>query len=204
MKAFGSACILAGGRGERMRGQDKLYLELGGERLAARIAASLRLRFDDLIEATARPEAFAALGLRCVADEPGYAGPLAGLLAGLRAAKSRWLYLIAVDMPAFSLAWIDGLAARVRLAESRGEGALACAAASGPFFEPFQAFYSRGLLGPASAADAPPPRSIQRLLEGRELLRVPEAEALACGAPALFRGINTPEELAEARLAFSP
>jgi molybdopterin-guanine dinucleotide biosynthesis protein A len=185
-----------------MRGQDKLYLELGGERLAARIAYSLRQRFDDLIVATSRPEAFSGLGLRCVPDEAGYQGPLAGLLAGLRAAKSRWLYLIAVDMPAFSLPWVDGLVRRIE--EAGGPEALACAAGAGPFFEPFQAFYSRGLLELAGRAEATPARSIQRLLEGRRVLRVPEAEVLAYGEPALFQGINTPEELAAARLAYSP
>jgi molybdenum cofactor guanylyltransferase len=204
MRPFGSACILAGGRGERMRGQDKLYLELGGERLAARIAAALRQRFDDLIVATARPEAFEALGLRCVADEPGYQGPLAGLLSGLRSAESRWLYLIAVDMPAFSLPWVDGLVRRIEQAGGTGPEALACAAAAGPFFEPFQAFYSRGLLELAGRAEAGSIRSIQRLLDGGRVLRVPEAEALAYGSPALFQGINTPEELAAARLAYSP
>jgi len=204
MRAFGSACILAGGRGERMRGQDKLYLELGGERLAARIAASLRQRFDDLIVATARPEAFLSLGLRCVPDEPGYEGPLAGLVAGLRAADSRWLYLIAVDMPAFSPAWIDELARRIGLAEGQGPEALACAAASGPFFEPFQAFYSRNLLDGLYAADGTSARSIQRLLSGKPVLRIPENQAMFYGAPGLFKGINTPEELAEARLAYSP
>jgi molybdopterin-guanine dinucleotide biosynthesis protein A len=187
-----------------MRGQDKLYLELGGERLAARIAYSLRQRFDDLIVATSRPEAFESLGLRCVPDEAGYQGPLAGLLAGLRAANSRWLYLIAVDMPAFSLPWIDGLVRRIEQAGGTGPEALACAAGAGPFFEPFQAFYSRRILDCARAEEAPPARSIQRLLEGRRILRVPEAEVLAYGSPALFQGINTPEELAAARLAYSP
>lgn len=204
MKAFGSACILAGGRGERMRGQDKLYLELGGERLAARIAASLRQRFEDVIVATSRPEAFLSLGLRCVSDEPGYEGPLAGLLAGLRAANSRWLYLIAVDMPAFSLPWVDELMRRISQAESAGEKAAACAAASGPYFEPFQAFYSCSLLDHAAGGGAKPARSIQRMLAGKQVLRVPEAQALGYGAPALFQGINTPEELAAARLAISP
>ncbi|TFG84021.1 MAG: molybdenum cofactor guanylyltransferase [Spirochaetales bacterium] len=204
MRSFGSACVLAGGKGFRLGGRDKLYMELGGERLAWRVVRSLQSRFDDIIVATGRPESFAGMGVRTVTDEPGFQGPLAGLLSALRATTSLWLYLIAVDMPRFSTAWVDLLEARIG---ERAEGApepLACVASSGAFFEPFQAFYHFALPDIASkaASSGDPHGSIQALLSGRPLLRIGDADVLAACAPDLFFSVNTPEDLAAANDTF--
>jgi molybdopterin-guanine dinucleotide biosynthesis protein A len=110
---FGTACVLAGGRGRRMRGLDKLYLEHDGERLLSRIARQLATRYSDLLAVSSKPEAFTGLGFRVVPDVIKDSGPLGGLYADLLAAKSEWVYLLACDMPFFSGAWVDDLEAAI-------------------------------------------------------------------------------------------
>ncbi|WP_442753604.1 molybdenum cofactor guanylyltransferase MobA [Methylocystis sp. JAN1] len=77
--------LLAGGLARRMGGGDKPLLEIGGrpilalaiERLGAQCAALV-------INANGDPARFAAFGLPVVADSvAGFAGPLAGVLAGM-------------------------------------------------------------------------------------------------------------------------
>ncbi len=143
--AFGSACVLAGGSGRRLAGRDKLRLELGGERLLGRVERQLRSAFGDIVAASGRPEAFGGLGYRVVPDALPGLGPLSGLLAGLRAARSRWVYLVACDMPFFEGRWAEELMARARSIEDSGSRALAVAARAGPYHEPFHALYNVGL-----------------------------------------------------------
>src|SRR5690349_1031229 len=85
--------ILAGGRSRRMGGGDKTLRSLGGRTMLAHIAARLRPQVGCIIiNANGDQARFAALGLPVVADATDdFAGPLAGVLAGMRwaAAHSR-------------------------------------------------------------------------------------------------------------------
>ena len=160
MERFGSAAILAGGEGRRMLGLDKLAIELGGERVAARIARILRLRFDDILVVTPRPEAFDGLGLRAIRDIVPGRGPLGGLHAALAASRSEWLYMTACDMPWQSLDWIDLLESRIETREAEesrsdplpsSRRCLAVLARSRGYLEPFSAFYSRAFASLSAA-----------------------------------------------------
>jgi len=201
---FGTACVLAGGRGRRMEGRDKLRLEFSGERLLARIARQLASRFVDLVAVSSRPDALEGLGYRVEPDTCSCGGPLAGLHAGLLAARSEWVYLVACDMPYFSAAWVDELERRI---DESGASPLAAAARAGPFFEPFHAFYRRSLAGGieaafASAGDADKRPSMQSVVRGRPALLVDGPAAIpgaaAAGAVPLFFNVNTPDDLASA------
>jgi molybdenum cofactor guanylyltransferase len=77
--------ILAGGLARRMGGGDKPLREIGGRTILERIIARLAPQCDGLIlNANGDPARFESLGLPVVADQaPGFAGPLAGLLAAL-------------------------------------------------------------------------------------------------------------------------
>jgi len=77
--------ILAGGRAERMGGGDKSLRAVGGKAILARVIERVRPQVDDLVlNANGDPARFAALGLPVVPDSiPDFAGPLAGVLAGL-------------------------------------------------------------------------------------------------------------------------
>ena len=195
---FGTACVLAGGQGRRMEGRDKLALEFRGERLLARIERQLRGRFADLVAVSNRPDAFRGLGYRVVPDTFSGAGPLAGLHAGLVAARGEWVYLVACDMPFFSAAHVDALAAAVAEAEAAGRSPVAAAVRSGAFFEPFHALYSRSLVGSIEAAFAAPGRapSIQSLLRSLPMAFLDSSPAV--DGSSLFVNVNTPVELAAA------
>ncbi len=77
--------LLAGGRAQRMGGGDKGLLELGGRPLLAHVIDRLRPQVDRLVlNANGDPARFAGFGLPVIADSvPDFAGPLAGVLAGL-------------------------------------------------------------------------------------------------------------------------
>ncbi len=77
--------ILAGGLSSRMGGGDKCLLSLGSETLLQQVIARLRPQVSAMVlNANGDPSRFADYCLPVVADGiEGYAGPLAGVLAGL-------------------------------------------------------------------------------------------------------------------------
>lgn len=97
--------VLAGGRGMRMGGVDKGLQTLHGEPLAAHVLKRLAPQCGALlISANRHPETYMALGApfgaEIVADTlPGFPGPLAGLLAGLRTARTAYLLSAPCDTP---------------------------------------------------------------------------------------------------------
>ncbi|RFU46704.1 molybdenum cofactor guanylyltransferase MobA [Paraburkholderia sp. DHOC27] len=107
--------VLAGGRGTRMGGVDKGLQRLHGEPLAAHVIKRLAPQTGALlISANRNTAAYAELaapyGARVVADTlPGFPGPLAGLLAGLRAAGTEFVLSAPCDSPGLP----DDLAARL-------------------------------------------------------------------------------------------
>lgn len=199
--AFGTACVLAGGRGRRMEGRDKLYIEFAGQRLLARMAASLGTRFDDLVAISPRADAFDGLGYRVVPDELPDGGPLVGLLTALRTSTSDWVYLVACDMPFFSAAWVDRLMAGLEQAVAGGGHPVAAAARSGPFYEPFHAFYHASLAPriEAAIANGTRPPSIQSVVRPHDMLLVDMVEDYVDGQR-LFVNLNTPSDITEAEL----
>lgn len=96
-----SILILAGGRGQRMGGRDKGLVDWRGQPLVAQVQAAVRALTDDLIISCNRnAERYAQWADRVVADEePGFPGPLAGLLAGLAVARHDWVLLLPCDAP---------------------------------------------------------------------------------------------------------
>ena len=77
--------ILAGGLATRMGGGDKCLLTLGDRPILAQVIDRLRPQVAAIaLNANGDPARFARFGLPVLADSgTGYAGPLAGVLAGL-------------------------------------------------------------------------------------------------------------------------
>ena len=77
--------VLAGGLGRRMGGGDKPLTKIGGATILSRAIARLAPQCAGmLLNANGDPARFADTGLPVVADDvPDFAGPLAGILAGL-------------------------------------------------------------------------------------------------------------------------
>jgi len=126
--------ILAGGRSTRMGGGDKALLPLGGRPLLAHVIDRLRPQVDALaLNANGDPARFAAFGLPIAADTIGdFAGPLAGILAGLGWARRQRqvpdaIVTAAADTPFFPVDLVERLATAARrggLAVARTNGRL--------------------------------------------------------------------------------
>jgi molybdopterin-guanine dinucleotide biosynthesis protein A len=98
--------LLAGGLARRMGGGDKPLRKIGGRTILERAIERLQAQCDALIlNANGDPARFAATGLVVVPDDvPGFAGPLAGILAALDwTARNRpeiaWVASAAADSP---------------------------------------------------------------------------------------------------------
>lgn len=98
--------ILAGGKATRMGGGDKGLLPLGGTPILTHVIERLRPQVKALaLNANSDPARFAAFELPVVCDSiEGFAGPLAGVLAGLdwaAGAGGEYIVTAAADTPFF-------------------------------------------------------------------------------------------------------
>lgn len=126
--------LLAGGLARRMGGADKGLVALAGRAMLAHIIERVQPQVAALIiNANGDPARFDAFGLP-VAPDPigGFAGPLAGILAGMawaraNAPSAKWLASIPSDTPFLP----RDLVARLREAALREGRPLACAASGG-------------------------------------------------------------------------
>jgi molybdopterin-guanine dinucleotide biosynthesis protein A len=126
--------LLAGGQGRRMGGGDKCLRQLGGRSILARVIERARPQCTELIlNANGDPGRFEGFGLPVVADGiAGFAGPLAGILAGLEWARTArpeipWVVTIATDTPFFPTDLVSALLEAVEFAHAD----LACATSEG-------------------------------------------------------------------------
>lgn len=91
--------ILAGGRGSRLGGADKAWLQRGGVPQVQRLAQRWPDGIAAVLVSSNRPDPrYAALGLQPLGDERPDTGPLGGLLTLARAAATPWLLSLPVDV----------------------------------------------------------------------------------------------------------
>lgn len=97
--------ILAGGRGSRMGGVDKGLQPFQGTTLAQHALARLALQVGGvMINANRNLDAYRGLGAPVWPDDPpDFAGPLAGMLAGLSHCATEYLLTVPCDTPNFPL-----------------------------------------------------------------------------------------------------
>jgi molybdopterin-guanine dinucleotide biosynthesis protein A len=96
-----SGVVLAGGQGRRMGGVDKGLKPLRGKPMAQWALERLAPQVDEiLINCNQNLDAYARFGYRLVPDEiGGFAGPLAGLHASLKAAAHTLVVTVPCDSP---------------------------------------------------------------------------------------------------------
>jgi molybdopterin-guanine dinucleotide biosynthesis protein A len=126
--------LLAGGLARRMGGGDKALIEIAGRSILQIAIDRLAPQVDAMVlNANGDAQRFKEFGLDVVPDPvEGYAGPLAGVLAGIDWSlamhpQTEWVVTAASDSPFFPLDLVQSLMTAVT-----DEGAdLACAASGG-------------------------------------------------------------------------
>ncbi|MBI1244208.1 MAG: molybdenum cofactor guanylyltransferase MobA [Alphaproteobacteria bacterium] len=126
--------VLAGGRSTRMGGGDKCLRDLGGRPILSHIVERARGQVGALaLNANGDSSRFSAFGLPVIADTvEGFAGPLAGVLAGLEWAgtpgsTATWVASFASDAPFFPRDLVE----RMHAAVIREHADMACARSAG-------------------------------------------------------------------------
>ena len=108
--------ILAGGRGSRMGSVDKGLQPFRGKPMVSHVLTRFQLQVDEvLINANRSIEEYAAFGYRVIADAiDGFAGPLAGLHAGMTNASHPLVATAPCDSPFLPLDLVARLAAAMQ------------------------------------------------------------------------------------------
>ncbi|MGE0875917.1 MAG: molybdenum cofactor guanylyltransferase MobA [Burkholderiales bacterium] len=182
--------VLAGGMGRRMGSVDKGLALLHGKPMVEHVLERFAPQVDALIiNANRSTDAYAKYGYRVVGDAVGgYAGPLAGLHAGLSAAETEFVVTVPCDSPFLPL----DLVARLRDARDAADADIAVAK-TGAQAHPVFALVRRAVLDHLTRFLAGGGRKIDAWYATLSVVEVSfddQADA--------FRNINTPEELRDA------
>jgi len=180
-----SAIVLAGGQGRRMGGVDKGLQLLRGKPMVEWVLERLAPQVSEIIvNANQNIERYEKYGRRVVRDEiAGFAGPLAGLHAGLKAAAHPLVVTVPCDSPFLPADLVS------RLQENLRENHLAVAK-TGEQPHPVFALMKRQVRESLEAFLAAGGRKIDAWYAALKVVEVSfddEADA--------FRNINTLEEL---------
>lgn len=191
--------ILAGGLATRMGGGDKGALPLGSSTLLDHVIARLSPQVDGLaLNANGNATRFAHLGLPVLADSiDGFAGPLAGVLAGLDWAAERGadhIVTAAADTPFFPC----DLVPQLQLASEGMAHPLALAATPDPIRgtsrHPTFGLWPVALRDDLRAALNDGVRKVVQWTDGHD----GRLAMFPVGAIDPFFNVNTPEDLARA------
>lgn len=205
MKQSIAGIILAGGLSRRMGGGDKPLVMLEGRPLLAHVMDRLQGQVGAVaINANGDPARLAAFARPVVQDSvEGFAGPLAGILAGLEWASAstdaRRILTVAADSPFFPMNLADRLFAATEGREQRI--AVACSAGRR---HPTFALWPVGLAASLrSALLDEDERKVGAFIDRHDHVEVDfELQQIANGSYDPFFNVNTPSDLTEAaRLA---
>lgn len=179
-------------------GVDKTLLDIDGQALISRVAEAVGSACEHTIVVTNRPEALEEIvlpaGVRVIADEVAYQGPLGGLATALAEAESEWLLAVAADMP-----HLDPDVVRALWVLRDGADAVVPVGPKGP--EPLLALYRvEACLPVAREVLATGRRRPAAIFSRVTTVEVP-AETLRDIDPELrsLVNVNTPADLIEAR-----
>jgi molybdopterin-guanine dinucleotide biosynthesis protein A len=185
--------VLAGGMGRRMGGVDKGLVELDGKPMVAHVLARLSPQVGPLlINANQNPDRYATFGYSVVADAVGgFAGPLAGLHAGMSRATTPFVVTVPCDSPFLP----EDLVARLGDAIVRDDAQLAVAKTLDQP-HPVFALVRRDVLPHLASFLDGGGRKIDAWYATLRVVEVPFDDEEAA-----FRNINTADELAAAATA---
>lgn len=178
--------LLAGGRAERMGGCDKGLLPLAGEPLIAHGIRRLQPQVAELlISANRNLDDYRRFGCRVISDgDDDFRGPLAGILAALRAAQTSYVLTAPCDSPLLPLDYAQTMLAALKR-EQATAGVGCFAGWRQPVFALLPVHLQDDLAGYLATGAGGTDRWLHRH-------RPAEVEL-----PPLFRNINTPDDLAQ-------
>jgi len=135
--------ILSGGRGSRMGGVDKGFVELDGQPLIAHAIAHLKPQVASIIiSANRETERYAEYSYSVIRDtQDDYAGPLSGIASALFHARTRLAMIVPCDMPYLP----SDLVARM-YTKLEQEGVEVCMASDGKHLHPVVCLMKTSLL----------------------------------------------------------
>ena len=179
--------ILAGGRGSRLGGEDKGLVCLGRQPLVCHVIERLAPQVQHLmVSANRNLERYALLCPQVIRDDlPDYQGPLAGILAGLRASPLPWVMVVPCDAPHLP----RDLVQRLVTAAAQLPGPVMAVGGHGP--EPAFALWPRGLADELACWLASGQRRLQ------DFQRHCGFTPVAIDTPGAFANVNTFAELAD-------
>jgi len=191
-----TAFVLAGGKSTRM-GADKAFVDYEGRTLRAWALGLARSVASD-VRIVGSKEKFAAFA-PVVEDVFRDCGPLGGIHAALRTSPTELNLVLAVDTPFVSQAFL-----RYLITQARGASdAAVVVPRAGGSRQPLCAIYRREFVDAAESALRAGRNRIDRLFEEVRTRVIEQEELESAGfSSAIFRNLNTPEELeAEKRRA---
>jgi molybdopterin-guanine dinucleotide biosynthesis protein A len=183
-----SAFILAGGKSTRM-GADKAFVELNGRTLLSS-ALDIACAVAKDVRIVGSPEKFAKYA-PVVEDIFRDCGPLGGIHAALRGSHSEFNLMLAIDMPFVTSSFLRYLTAEAAIAPE-----VAVVPRCGGRLQPLCAVYRPEFFHAAETALTAGQNKIGKLFEIVSTRVIEEDEMARSGfPPALFRNLNTTEEL---------
>jgi molybdopterin-guanine dinucleotide biosynthesis protein A len=185
-----SLLVLAGGDSRRM-GRPKAWLEVGDTFLLRHMVDRFAPAFSEVMVSFAEPEQLLEpVPYRIVFDRKPSAGPLAGLEAGLVAARNDVVFAIACDMP-----YVTQDVAQMAVAAARACDAAMPRLAGRP--EPVCGAYRRSALPFITGAIN------TGRLKASDLVAELDVTWLEGLDPELFRSLNTPQDLERFHAGFA-
>jgi len=176
-----SLIILAGGKGRRMRA-DKASLPIPGGTLIGRALLQVEGMFNEVLISVSREQAVDAPGCRTVEDAAPGQGPLAGILAGLKAAKNEVCVVLACDIPDIDINFLKRL-----IAKAQGFD-IVVPVSCGGLFEPLFAVYRRSVIPEIEALVRARDFSILTLFDRCRTCKIRLKDS------GWLRNLNTPED----------
>lgn len=163
-------------------GRDKALLPLGGATLAGQVASRVMAAIGNVL-LIGWPERYRELGYPVIADQVEGCGPIGGVYTALSVTPADWNLIVACDMPALTVPFLDQL---LRRAATSPADCIVPRTPSG--LDPLCAVYHRRCLPALSSA-------IQgKLFKMQDLLSVIRIEAWTVSDPAPLANVNTPQE----------
>lgn len=192
--------LLAGGKGLRMGGENKLYIKIGGSLVLERTLRVVAPLFAETILLAAHGEGAriereieaSARGRHVVVaeDRETGRGPLEGLFMGLSSMKTEWGFLLGCDMPMADPNIIRAMS------EYRTGEADAVTAETGGFTEPLHAYYRSSCLPHIEKTLDSGERKIKKFYPRINLSIIKDSELEKYGScERSFFNVNTPHDI---------